>query len=108
MQVTALDCAVAFRLPNASGRRMNWSLLGYFTGPRTDSDFLGLNMSNKPEHDPGYARFDVATSYDFRRGFSLYGRVSNLFNKQYQEALGYPALGRDFRLGMKYTLRASK
>jgi vitamin B12 transporter len=80
---------------------MNWNLVGYFSGCRTDSNFV-----DPAQFDiPGYARFDVATSYDLRRGLSLYGRVTNLFNKQYQEALGYPALGRDFRLGMKYTFR---
>jgi outer membrane cobalamin receptor len=28
--------------------------------------------------------------------------VANLFDKQYQDAIGYPALGRDARVGMKY------
>lgn len=83
---------------NAAYRRMNFNLAGYFTGVRTDSDFLGLGLTR----NPGYARFDVATNYDVGRGVSLYGRVTNLFDKQYQDALGYPALGRDFRLGMNY------
>ncbi len=83
---------------NASFRRFNFSLAGYFTGIRTDSDFLGLGIT----HNPGYARFDVATSYNFSRGFSLYGRAANLFDKKYQDAIGYPALGRDFRVGMNY------
>jgi vitamin B12 transporter len=83
---------------NANYRRFNFNLGGYFSGRRTDSDFLGLGLTR----NPGYARFDVATSYNFPRGFSFYGRVANLFDKQYQEALGYPALGRDFRLGLSY------
>jgi vitamin B12 transporter len=83
---------------NANYRRLNFNIAGYFSGRRTDSDFLGLGLTR----DPGYARFDVATSYNFTRGFSFYGRVANLFDKQYQEALGYPALGRDFRLGLNY------
>jgi vitamin B12 transporter len=83
---------------NANYRRLNFNIAGYFSGRRTDSDFLGLGLTS----NPGYARFDVATSYDFTRGFSFYGRVANLFDKQYQEALGYPALGRDFCLGLNY------
>jgi outer membrane cobalamin receptor len=39
------------------------------------------------------------------RGVSFYGRIANLTNKQYQEAYGYPALGREFRIGVKYTTR---
>jgi outer membrane cobalamin receptor len=35
---------------------------------------------------------------------SVFGRIENLFDKRYQEALGFPALGRDYRLGMKYTI----
>ncbi len=86
---------------NAAFRRMNWNFAGYFTGARTDSDFLGLGLNR----NPGYARFDLAASYDLGRGVSLYGRATNLFDKDYQDALGYPSLGRDFRLGMRYTLR---
>jgi outer membrane cobalamin receptor len=44
----------------------------------------------------------VAAHYNFGRGVSLYARAQNLFDKQYQDALGYPALGRDYRVGMKY------
>jgi vitamin B12 transporter len=83
---------------NANYRRFNFNLAGYFTGVRTDSDFDGFGLTR----NPGYARFDVATSYNFSRGFSFYGRVTNLLDKQYQDAIGFPALGRDFRLGMNY------
>ncbi len=86
-------------LLNAAFRRMNWSLSGYFTGQRTDSDFLGLGITS----NPGYARFDIAGSYIVSRNVSLYGRIANLANKQYQELVGFPALGRDFRIGVKYT-----
>jgi outer membrane cobalamin receptor len=83
---------------NASVRRFSFTAAGYFTGARTDSDFDGFGLTR----NPGYSRFDLATSYDVRRGFSVYGRATNLLNKQYQDALGYPALGRDFRLGVNY------
>lgn len=92
---------------NANYRRLNFNLAGYFSGRRTDSDFLstivgGVCFGPCLSRNPGYARFDVATSYNLVRGFSFYGRVTNLFDKQYQEAIGYPALGRDFRLGLHY------
>ena len=84
---------------NAAFRRLNVTLGGYFTGIRTDSDFLGLGFTR----NPGYARFDLSSSYSVGRGISLYARATNLFDKQYQDALGYPALGRDMRAGVKYT-----
>jgi vitamin B12 transporter len=82
----------------ASFRRFNAVLAGYFTGKRTDSDFLFLGYTR----NPGYARFDFSTSYTFYRGLSIYARATNLFDKQYQDALGYPALGRDARIGLRY------
>ncbi len=82
---------------NAGFRRMNWSLGGYFSGRRTDSDFLGLGLTS----NPGYARFDLAMSYSMRRDLILFGRVQNVFDKQYQDVIGFPALGRDFRVGIK-------
>ncbi len=83
---------------NTSYRRWNLNLSGYFTGIRTDSDFLGLGIT----HNPGYTRFDLATTYLIARGVSFTGRVTNLFDKQYQDAVGFPALARDFRLGLNY------
>ena len=86
---------------NAAFRRMNWNLSGYFTGRRRDSDFLGLGLTN----NPGYARFDLAGSYNLTHGVSFYGRIANLADKKYQDVLGYPALGREYRIGVKYTTR---
>ena len=89
---------------SASFRRVNLNLAGYFTGVRTDSDFDGLGIT----HNPGYARFDFATSYNFSGGLSFYGRVTNLLDKRYQDAVGFPSLGRDFRLGMNYHFSGRK
>ena len=82
----------------ASWRRFGAALSGYFSGQRTDSDFLGLNLTRTP----GYARFELAATYQFSHGISTYLRAANLFDKSYQDALGYPALGREVRLGMAY------
>ncbi len=78
--------------------RINWNFIGYFSGVRTDSNFLNPGQTN----NPGYARFDIAASYAIARGVSLTARATNLFDKQYQDALGYPALGRDYRFGVRY------
>ena len=86
---------------NAAFRRMNWNLSGYFTGRRGDSDFLRLGLTS----NPGYARFDLGGSYNLTHGVSFYGRIANLADKKYQDVLGYPALGHEFRIGVKYTTR---
>ena len=84
---------------NAALRRLTVTLGSYFSGARTDSDFLGLGLTR----NPGYARFDLSGSYRLNHGFTVYARAINLLDKQYQDALGYPALGRDMRAGMRYT-----
>jgi vitamin B12 transporter len=86
---------------NGQWRRVGVIIGGYFTGVRTDSDFLGLGLTR----NPGYARFDVAGHYELGHGVLLYARAQNLFDKQYQDALGYPALGRDARVGVRYTFK---
>jgi vitamin B12 transporter len=86
---------------NAAYRRFGMTVTGYFTGVRTDSDFLGLGLTS----NPGYALFNIATHYDVGYGVTFYARAQNLFNKQYQDALGYPALGRDVQAGVRYTFK---
>jgi outer membrane cobalamin receptor len=82
---------------NAMWRRAEFNVVGYITGQRTDSDFLGLGFTR----NPGYSRFDVAASYRLDRHASLFVRAGNVLNRQYQDALGYPALGREVRGGVK-------
>lgn len=83
---------------NAAFHPFSVSLAGYFSDVRTDSDFLGLGLTR----NPGYTRLDIATRYEVGRGVSFYARVCNLFDKSYQDALGFPALGRDVRIGVNY------
>ncbi|HKW32597.1 MAG TPA: TonB-dependent receptor [Candidatus Acidoferrum sp.] len=95
---------------NTAYRRFNFNISTYITGARTDSDFDSTFVAGKCvigsgpclTHNPGYAHFDIATNYEFPHGLSFYGRVTNLLDKQYQDAIGFPALGRDYRLGLNY------
>lgn len=80
-------------------RRVNWNFIGYFSGTRTDTNFMDPAQTN----NPGYARFDMAASYNVTHGLAFTARVINLFNKQYQDALGYPTLGQTYYFGGRYT-----
>jgi vitamin B12 transporter len=77
---------------------VNWNFIGYFSGVRTDSNFVDPTQTT----NPGYARFDMAASYTVTGGLAFTARVQNVFNKQYQEALGYPALGQFYLFGLRY------
>jgi vitamin B12 transporter len=78
--------------------RVNWNFIGYFTGVRTDSNFVNPTQTT----NPGYARFDMAANYNVTRGLFVTARAINLLDKQYQDALGYPALGRYYMFGLRY------
>jgi outer membrane cobalamin receptor len=83
---------------NAAIRKMNWNVTGYYVGRTTDSDFLGLGYT----YNPGYVVWNIATSLPIRHNLSAIGRVENIFDRHYQYAVGYPALGTNFRAGLKY------
>ncbi|HTZ49970.1 MAG TPA: TonB-dependent receptor [Verrucomicrobiae bacterium] len=83
---------------NVLWRRVNWNFIGYFSGVRTDVNFFTLG----PVNNPGYARFDMAASYNVTHSLAFTARVWNLFNKQYQDAYGYPALGQTYLFGLRY------
>lgn len=83
---------------NAHVHGINLNLDGYYVGRRTDSDFLGLGITS----DPGYFRLDMALVVPLRYGFSTTAHFENLLDRHYQDAVGYPALGYNYRVGVRY------
>ena len=83
---------------SAHERGMSFNVIGAYVGRRTDSDFDGLGITS----DPGYFRLDLATIMPLRYGLSMTAHFGNLLDRHYQEAVGYPALGYNYRLGLKY------
>jgi vitamin B12 transporter len=67
-------------------------------GARADSDFAGLGLT---END-GYTRVDVRGHLRLVRGLTLFAVAENLLDREYQEVLGYPALGRSVRAGLRF------
>lgn len=50
---------------------------------------------------PGYTTVDIAANYAIDARFSLYGRIANLFDANYQEPMGFLRPGRGFFAGLK-------
>ncbi|HET7293219.1 MAG TPA: TonB-dependent receptor [Vicinamibacteria bacterium] len=73
----------------------------FLVGRRADSDFLGLGLTE----NPGYARLDARVRVDLGRGFEALLVGENLADRRYQEALGYPALGRSVRAAVRFSAR---
>jgi len=82
------------------GRKWGANLGGSFVGRRLDSDFLGFGIN----HAAGYVRVDAGGWYAFNSRVTAYLNIENLLDKQYQEVVGYPALGTNFRAGMRFRI----
>jgi vitamin B12 transporter len=66
-------------------------------GRRADSDFFTYSVPL--QSNAGYSTSDAAFTYKFARPVSAFVRVENLFDHDYQEILGYRALGRSVVVG---------
>ncbi len=81
--------------------RFDVNLQGFFVGERRDLDpvtFSRLATNN------GYTRIDLAGAYRVSREVSLFARIENLLNRDYQEVLGFPAYRLNFSAGVKVRL----
>jgi len=96
-----------FRRPRHAGfaevswtdRRVSLDLFGSIVGQRVDSDFSSLVPPISV--NDGHTRWDVRASYEISRGLALTAAIDNLSDAEYMEPLGYPALGRAVRVGIR-------
>jgi vitamin B12 transporter len=66
-------------------------------GRRADSDFFGLGLAS----NEGYSRVDARLRVRISRALEAFVVGENVFDERYQEVLGYPALGRSARVGLR-------
>ncbi len=85
------------------GNHWGASLAGTFVGRRPDSDFT-FGLIAPVNHAAGYASFDPGVWYAIKARVTAYVNVENTLNKHYQEVVGYPALGVNFRAGMRFRI----
>jgi vitamin B12 transporter len=67
-------------------------------GTRVDSDFLGLGLRT----NAGYARLDARAQGRVAGGLEAFLAAENVTGREYMEVLGYPALGRTVRAGIRW------
>jgi vitamin B12 transporter len=82
------------------GKRWGGNLGGSFVGRRADSDFFGFGIT----HAAGYVRVDMGGWYGLTSRITAYVNLQNAFDKRYEEVVGYPALGANFRAGMRFRI----
>jgi vitamin B12 transporter len=82
------------------GTRWGANLSGSFVGRRADSDFFGYGF----DHTPGYVLVNAGAWYNVTSRITPYVNVENLLNRSYEEVIGYPALGINFRTGIRFRI----
>ena len=70
-----------------------------YVGERMDEDFATY-MTTPLD---GYLLVNLYASYDVRKNMTLFGRVENLFDEEYEPAIGYGSPGRAGYGGVKVT-----
>jgi outer membrane receptor protein involved in Fe transport len=73
-------------------------------GERADSDFVGLGLTT----NPAYTRLDARLRVRLAGPVEAFVVGENLLDEAYQEALGYPALGRSVRGGLRLRLGGAR
>jgi outer membrane cobalamin receptor len=94
-----------YRRPGHSGsvqasysrNRLRLALGGVFVGSRVDTDFNFPTISS----NEGYAIWNANGEVRFTRRTAAFVTMDNLANRDYMEPLGYPALGRTVRAGIR-------
>ncbi len=93
------------------GDKFNANLDGVFIGKRRDFDpafFSRFDPQGRPFYNGGYSKLDLAGSYRLNSNISLFGRIDNLLNQDYEEVLGYPAYRLNFSAGMRFRIGGGK
>jgi outer membrane cobalamin receptor len=87
----AFDVTAAFRRGF-----VNWNTT--FVGERQDSDGVGLGIVRNPR----YEKTDLGGNYKLTSSIDGFVRLENLFDRKYEEVLGYTALPRTFLAGVTF------
>jgi vitamin B12 transporter len=82
-------------------RKLTASSTLSYEGRRADSDFEGFIPPLTS--NPSYTRLDLAWTYRLSKNFSYIGAIANALDRNYMEALGYPALPIAFRMGGRFS-----
>ena len=78
--------------------RWGATLAGNLVGRRADDDFFGFGIN----HAPAYVLVNAGGWYAVTSRVTTYVNVENLLNRYYNEVTGYPALGTNFRAGIRF------
>jgi vitamin B12 transporter len=103
--------AVTVRADAALAERLRLGAALLWVGSRDDIQFALFPSPSRRVTLPSYATVDLSASATILRGhpgvpgLDLTARVENLFDEDYEQAVGYPARGRGIFVGASTTIR---
>lgn len=71
-----------------------------YNSHRSDLAYDSMTYSNRSVDLSSYALVDLNARYDITKNIAIYGRIANLFDKQYETSYGYNQLGRAGFIGV--------
>jgi len=83
-------------------KRFTLSISMVYVGKRPDQDFTAWPPGVE---NPAFNSYDLSMVVPVMEGLSIFGKITNAFDKEYQELVGYPAPGRRFEMGLKYKMK---
>lgn len=92
-------------------QRFDVTFNGSIVGERRDFipfPFAKFDPSGKPIFNDGYTKLDAAGAYHVNNFVSLFARVENALNQDYQEVLGFPAYRLNFSAGLRVRIGGRK
>ncbi len=99
--------ALVRRPENSGSLNVNWQIIpklsadasALFTGARSDRNYNTFPASTV--NLPFYLKLDLALRWQVQKHLEIFARAENLTDAKYQEAFGFPALGRGFYGGLR-------
>lgn len=98
------DGSDAERVPkHLANLSANYKLLEDALRLKISLNYVGKQYDNAfaTEQQPDYATVDLAGQYDLSETFTLWSSINNLFDKDYEEIVGYNTAGFNLRAGVR-------
>jgi len=78
---------------------------GTFSGQRQDVSGTDTNGNAYNGAMAGYSIFNLYSSYEIEKNWTVFARWNNIFNKQYQLSYGYNPMGSNIFAGIRYAMK---
>lgn len=87
------------------GEHFDVNLNAFFIGRRRDIDPVTFS---RLVYNQGFSKVDLAGGYQLNTRMTIFARIENLLNQNYQEVLGYPAYRLTFSAGLRVRFGGEK